>query len=58
MPHLLQIFMSLRLILFLLNTYGYMITVVAHTYVLNLPSELCLNLDDFFYGLALKRTLV
>ena len=58
MLHLLQVFMSLRLILFLLTTYGYMITVVAHTYVLNLPGELCLNLDDFFYGLALKRTLV
>ena len=27
-------------------------------YVLNLPSDLCLNLDDFFYVLALTRTLV
>ena len=28
------------------------------TYVLNLPSDICLNLDDCFYGLALTRTLV
>ena len=27
------------------------------TYVLNLPSDLCLNLDDCFYILALTRTL-
>ena len=32
MLHHLQLFMSLRLILFLLTTYGYMIPVVAHTY--------------------------
>ena len=32
MLHLLQVFMSLRLILFLLTTYRYMIPVVAHTY--------------------------
>ena len=32
--------------------------VVVWTYVLNLPSDLCLNLDDCFYGLALTRTLV
>ena len=32
MHHHLQVFMSLRLILFLLTTYGYMIPVVAHTY--------------------------
>ena len=34
MFHLLQVFMSLRLILILLTTYGYMIPVVAHTYEL------------------------
>ena len=27
-------------------------------YVLNLPSDLCLNFDDCFYGLALTITLV
>ena len=32
MLHHLQVFLSLRLILFLLTTYGYMIPVVAHTY--------------------------
>ena len=32
MFHLLDAFMSLRLILFLLTTYEYMILVVAHTY--------------------------
>ena len=32
MHHLLQVFMSLRLILFLLTTYGYAIPVLAHTY--------------------------
>ena len=34
MHHLLQVFMSLRLILFLFTTYGYVIPVVAHTYSL------------------------
>ena len=32
--------------------------VVIWTYVLNLPSDLCLNLDDCFYGLTLIRALV
>ena len=32
MHHLLQVFMSLQLILFLLTTYGYTIPVMAHTY--------------------------
>ena len=32
MFHLLQVFLSLRLLLFLLTTYGYVIPVVAHTY--------------------------
>ena len=32
MLHLIQVFMSLRLILFLLITYRYMIPVVAHTF--------------------------
>ena len=32
MHHHLQVFFSLRLILFFLTTYGYMILVVAHTY--------------------------
>ena len=32
--------------------------VVVLTYILNLPSDLCLNLDDCFYGLALIGTLV
>ena len=33
-------------------------TVAIWTYVLNFPIDLCLNLDDFFYGLAFTRTLV
>ena len=32
--------------------------VIIWAYVLNLHSDLCLNLNDCFYGLALKRTLV
>ena len=32
MLHHVHVFMSLRLILFLVTTYGYMISVVAHTY--------------------------
>ena len=32
MHHHLQVFVSLRLILFLLTTYGYAILVMAHTY--------------------------
>ena len=93
MHHHFQVFMSLRLILFLLTTYGYMILVVAHiyglicrvrnsrkltkgepdlrvgngarvvvsalwTYVLNLPSDLCLNLEDCCYVLALTRNII
>ena len=34
MHHHLQVFMSLRLILFLITTYGYVIQIVAHTYAL------------------------
>ena len=34
------------------------VVVVTWTYILNLPSDHCLNLDDCFYGLALKRILV
>ena len=38
---------------------GVRIAVVAiWTYVLNLLTDLCLNLDDCFHGLALTRTLV
>ena len=32
--------------------------VALWTYVLNLSNDICLNLDDCFYGLALTRTLV
>ena len=32
--------------------------VVIWIYVLKLTSDVCLNLDDCFYGLALTRTLV
>ena len=28
------------------------VTIVIWTYVFNLPSDLCLNLDDCVYGLA------
>ena len=34
------------------------VVVAIWTYVLNLPSDLCLNLDDCFYEVALTRTLV
>ena len=38
---------------------GARVSIVAiWTYLLNLPSDLCLNLDDCFYGLSLTRTLV
>ena len=28
------------------------------TYVLNLPSDLCLNLEDFYYALTLTRNII
>ena len=34
------------------------VAVAIWAYVLNLLIDLCLNLDDYFYGLALTRTLV
>ena len=34
------------------------VAIAIWTYVLNLPSDICLNLDDCFYGVALTRTLV
>ena len=38
---------------------GERVAVVAiWTNVLNLPSDLCLNLDDCFCGITLTRTLV
>ena len=38
---------------------GARVAIVAiWTYVLNLLSDLCINMDDCFYELALKRTLV
>ena len=35
-PHLLQVFMSLTLIFFLLTTFGYEILVLVHSYALNM----------------------